>query len=319
MPSQLASPRSPADKTVVPAGPAVVTRRITGPVFERLVTRTEGVNAPVIEQSYTRYAGLDRIDIANTVTKTATDEPEGIHFAFPFAFDSPHCRLEIPFTSMRPGIDQLRYSAADFYSIYHWVEMWDRAGGILWASIEAPVVVFGDLWPECWHDDVQIDNGLLLSYVMTNYWFTNYRRQQGGELTFRYRIQAYDGAPDDVRSARFGYAAGAPLVARVLSGGKGQMPATRSWFTVEPDHVILQGIKRATDGSGWIARVLEVGVGDTEAKLSLPPGHNWSASATDPTERDQRPLVVGTQSDHPVVQVAIRRGELATVRLGTGE
>jgi hypothetical protein len=282
-------------------------------VFDRIVTRTTGPNAPVVEQSYTTYGQLDRIDIINRVTKTATTDVEGIYFAFPFGLSPGSCRLDIPFTHMRPGIDQLRYSAADFYSICHWVEFWDHRGGVLWASIEAPVVVFGDLWPECWHDEMQIDSGLLLSYVMNNYWFTNYRRRQGGELTFRYRVQAYGGEPDEIRSARFGLEAGAPLEAHVVRGGN-RLPGTRSWFAVAPDHVALLGVKQADDGRGWIVRLLELGVDDCAAELTVPPG-SWSAALTDSAERGERPLRVLNTGERPTVNVAMRRGRLATLRL----
>ncbi len=314
MPSQLDKPRSPADKTVSVCEPAQLTAHIQGPVFDRIVTRTSAPNAPVIEQSYTTYAELDRVHITNRVEKIATQDAEGIYFAFPFNVPSPQCRLEIPFASMRPGADQLRYSAADFYSVYHWVEFWNKTGGVLWASIEAPVVVFGDLWPECWHDQTRIDNPLLLSYVMTNYWHTNYRRQQGGELTFRYAIRACDGGLDKVGAFRFGCEVGTPLVAQVVRGRGGTMPKTRSWFSVEPDNVMLAALKRAEDGAGWIIRLVELGVGDCTARLTLPPGR-WAAVATDPTERGRRPVPVTQEEDRWVAKVAMYRSRIATLRL----
>jgi len=283
-------------------------------VFDRIVTRTAGPYATSITQSYTTYPGLDRIDITNRVEKVATTDVEAVYFAFPFDLQSPQCRLDIPFTAMRPGVEQLRYSAADFYSIYHWVEFWDATGGVLWSAIEAPVVVFGDLWPDCWHDETRIDNGLLLSYVMSSYWHTNYRREQGGELTFRYAIRAYEGRPDVVRSQRFGYEVGTPLIAQVVRGQGGHLPAVRSWFSVEPGHVMLTALKRAEDGSGWVVRLLELGQCDGTARLTLPAGQ-WTAAATDPAERRRRSLSVMQREGRAAVEVAMRKGELVTLRL----
>ena len=304
----------PEDKTVHVSEPAELVEHVRTPVFERITTRTTGPVAPTIEQSYTAYPDLDWIDVVNRVKKTSTLEVEGVYFAFPFAMKSPDCRLEIPFSSMRPGKDQLRYSATDCYSLYHWLELSDRDHGLLWASIEAPNVVFNDLWPECWTDEVNIDTGLILSYVMNNYWGTNYRFEQGGDLVFRYRIQSYAGQPRRVRSFRFGHEAATPLSAQVVSVAEGSLPKTRSWFRVEPDHVILQGFKRAEDGRGWIARLVELGDADTTARLRLPKGE-WKACLADPAERDEKPLSITATANGPTMTVPMRRGEIVTLRM----
>lgn len=316
-PAQLESPRSPDFKKIELSKPAKVIDRVDGPVFQRIVTETSGPMAPSIKQSYTVYRGLDRLDISNIVEKTATETPEGIYFAFPFGFESPQCRLDIPFAIMCPGLEQLKYTATDFYSIYHFVEFAGDQGGVLWSAVEAPVVVFGDRWPECWTDDLSIDNGMLFSYAMTNYWFTNYRRQQGGTLRFRYAVQAYNGRPSKVRSYRFGQDSTNRMPAQVVRGDGGQMDPLRSWYKIKPENVAIIGMKRAENGQGWIVRLLELGVSDCVARLTWPKGETFWPLATDPTERNHRALAsVVDEAGKPVaVRVALRKGELANIRL----
>lgn len=316
MPATLKEPRSPANKQIEASAPAQLVQRIRGPVFDRLITRTSGPNAPSIEQIYTSYVALDRVDILNRVEKTATEDSEGVYFAFPFDVPSPACRLEIPFTSMKPGVDQLKYSAVDFYSVYRWVEFSSPPGGVLWATMEAPVVTLSELRPECWHDDMVLGRPHLFSYVMNNFWFTNYRPWQGGLLTFRYAIQATDGRPDRTRAYRFGHEVCQPLHAQVLRGQGGSMPPTRTWFSVEPDHVAVTALKNAADGRGLIIRLLELGVADAAARVVLPPG-DWAAQETDPTERDWREVRIQVSGGKPVLPVALRKNQLATIRLRT--
>ena len=65
-------------------------------------------------------------------------------------------------------------------------------------------------------------NGHLYSYVMNNYWHTNYLAGQGGDFTFRFSITSRPKA-DNVASARFGWAVSNPLMA-VVGQGEPQGP-----------------------------------------------------------------------------------------------
>lgn len=311
----------PKDKNVTVAAPARLVAHEITPVFERIVTQTSGRQAPIIEQSYTVYPNLDWIDITNSVHKTATRDTEEVYFAFPLAVDSPQCRIEIPFGCMRPGKQQLQYSATDFYSIYHWVEMWNSQGGILWASLEAPLVVFEDLWPECWTDQVTIDTGTFFSYVMNSCWGTNYRFEQGGHITFRYRLRDYQGKPNRVRAFRFGHEACVPLIAQMVQSQEKvqsqqkqnkKTPSRKSWFKLEPPHVMITSMKRADSGPRLIARLLELGVGDTTALLALPAG-NWKATRVDMVERNQGSLKILKRSGRQIVEIPLSKAEIATI------
>ena len=92
------------------------------------------------------------------------------------------------------------------------------------------------------------------------------------------------------------------------------MPQVKSWLAVTPDHVMLTSLKRAEDQTGWIVRLYEIGESDCLARLALPTGQ-WSAVMTDPTERNQRSLPIVDKTAIPSVQVAMRKGQIATLRL----
>ena len=65
-------------------------------------------------------------------------------------------------------------------------------------------------------------------------------------------------------------------------------------------------------GDGLVVRLLELGVGDCAAHLTLPAG-DWTAWAADPSERAVRSLAVNDGA----VDVAMRRSGMVTLRLGS--
>lgn len=51
---------------------------------------------------------------------------------------------------------------------------------IAWASPDAPLFTLTDINRGLWLKHLDIRNGYLFSYVMNNYWFTNYRAEHSG-------------------------------------------------------------------------------------------------------------------------------------------
>ncbi|MBP1448747.1 MAG: hypothetical protein JZD41_01850, partial [Thermoproteus sp.] len=55
-------------------------------------------------------------------------------------------------------------------------------------SADAPLFTIGDIFRGEWSGGLKPRGGLVFSYVMNNYWHTNYKAAQGGEFFFEYRI-----------------------------------------------------------------------------------------------------------------------------------
>ena len=137
-------------------------------------------------------------------------------------------------------------------------------------------------------------------------------------MTFRFALQATGGRPDYVRSYRFGQDSTNRMLAQVIRGSdNGELAPHRSWFGLQPEHVAVVGMKRAENRRGWIVRLLELGVSDCVATLTWQEGESFQPLACDSTERNQRILarVMNGSGDAVAVRVAMRKGELATVRL----
>jgi alpha-mannosidase len=243
---------------VVPKTGRIIARR-TGPVFQELVTETSLPTCPHIVQTVRLYEDLKIVDIQNVFTKQECYEPEALYIAFPFDVARPRFHVEIADAVMRPGKDQLAYSCLDYYSIQHWLDMTGDGYGITLAPLDAPLVLCSGLHAGKWSDRLDFDNGNVFSWVMNNYWFTNFRAAQGGEIPFRYRLTSHEGDYDAVAATRFAWQPFYPLEPVWLEAGHGPSPQpTRSLLAVEGDPALVTCIKLAETADAVIVRLIEL-------------------------------------------------------------
>jgi alpha-mannosidase len=201
------------------AAPWKFVGRSEGPVFKEMTHETQLNGCPQITQTVRAYEELALVEIINTVTKDKIVEPEGVYFAFPFDIPSPDLRVQIANAIMRPGLDQLPYTCHDFYSIQHWLSAGCDTHGVIFAPVEAPVVVLSDLNTYKWADKLVFDKAHVYSLIMSNCWMTNFRAYQTGPHTFRYRLTSRPGRPSALDATHFAWQATQPLIAVWLKPG----------------------------------------------------------------------------------------------------
>ncbi len=244
-------------RTVPQAGKLV--RRTAGPVFQEMVIETSLPSLPSIRQQVRLYAHLPVVDITNTVTKEEVFEPEGLYFAFPFDVPSPDIRVQIADAVMRPGKEQLPTSCQDYYSIQHWADVADRDGGVVLVPVEAPLVLFSGLTAYRWADRIDFNNGHVFSWVMNNYWYTNFRPGQSGTMPLRYRLMSYAGARDPDAITRLAWEPFHPLTPVWLTERpNGRVQPPESLIRLEGDPIIVSCIKTAETEEMIIVRLLEM-------------------------------------------------------------
>ena len=82
--------------------------------------------------------------------------------------------------------------------------------------LDAPLATFGDInrgeWPEQFVDR----RGTIFSYIMNNYWDTNYRAGQGGHFRFHY-ILTSSSSTDVSALSRMGWEEVSPLELNVVT------------------------------------------------------------------------------------------------------
>ncbi len=278
---------------------------------------SSGVNTPRIETEVILFNGQKKIEFINHVHKTEVYTKEGVYFAFPFAMEHPQFRYEIQNGFVDPSRDQLPGAGKEWFSVQHWVTAEQDGVTAALVPVDAPLVTFGDIVRGTWPLDFGQRPGTILSYIMNNYWDTNYAAGQGGDFTFRYVLTSGNNLQPAYLS-RLGWEEMSPLeVDQITSQDKAiNSPrpldsAQGSFLQVNQPDVVLVTWKRAEDGEGTILRFLEVAGKESSVDVQTPLLDLTSAWVSDAMERKQGPLSVSSHS----FRFSVKPFQIVTVRL----
>ncbi|MDD2764849.1 MAG: hypothetical protein PHE83_12840 [Opitutaceae bacterium] len=142
------------------------------------------------------WADLPRVDVSIRLNKQSVWEPENLYVALPFTSGGdaePELWVEKAGALVRPRQDQLPDSLADFYCLQDGLVFLGRGRGLALATPDTPLLQLGDLTHGQRHvmGSPQLPGRPLkpYSWVMTNYWETNFEASLGGFHEFTYRLE----------------------------------------------------------------------------------------------------------------------------------
>jgi alpha-mannosidase len=158
----------------------------------------------------------DGVLMVHTLEKPETDAAEALYVAFPLL--SPHAgfHLHAAGAAFRPGVDQVPGTATDWHSVQDYFAVSDADTTVVVASPDVPLVQCGGINTGLWRETLPSPNGLVMSWVMNNYWFTNFPLRQGGQFTFRYALGAFAGPFDAEQAGALGQAVRHPAWAHAV-------------------------------------------------------------------------------------------------------
>jgi alpha-mannosidase len=254
-----AQPAGPARVIVEEAGPLVATLRVenNAPGARRLVRRVRVV------------AGDNRVFVEVLLDKKAVRDKESAHLAFPFSFAPATIRVDQGEALVTLGDDQLPGSCLDFVGAHSAVDVSGEHAGIGLATLDAPLVEpwtmtderRADGMPRSWRAR-PASNASVYAYLLNNYWHTNYKADQEGELRFRF-VLAPHGPFDPAALHRLGAETDQPLV---LSRAAGTAPAPAPFHL--DGEAVVSAIRPAGDGMTLIVRLYNPTPAPTTAFLS---------------------------------------------------
>ncbi|MBX3427886.1 MAG: hypothetical protein KF688_19560 [Pirellulales bacterium] len=289
---------APAKLSLESPTKARIVENVAGPFGQRIVVETAAKNTPRLRSEYRLYDDLRRVDVVNTLTKTETRDKEAVYFAFPFAAEKPAFSYQIQNGWVRPDLDQLPGACREWFATQNLVQVSDGPATVALACREAPLFTLADVNRGNWPTHLGPTNGRVFSYVMNNYWFTNYRAMQGGEFTFRYSMTSGNSLSRE-RLAEFDAETRTPVLAypylssfsaSVAQTDRPMSPASGSFLSLDDPNLQLVGIKAAEDGDGYVVRLLETGGQSGEATLESPLVQLTSVHLCNGVEVDQRRL-----------------------------
>jgi len=205
--------------------------------------------------------------------------------------------------------------------------------------LDASLVTLGDINRGEWPDKFGKRGGTVFSYIMNNYWDTNYRGAQGGHFQFHYVVTS---APttDAASLSRMGWEEITPLEVDVVTtqdkamapslqtaqnGGQSRTEGKKrgntetaldgkqeSFLDVGDPNVLLETWKAAEDGNGTILRFLDLGGTERTVTVQVPLLTLNQATQTDAVEREQSPLtLIGSHG----FKFTLGHNEIVTVRI----
>jgi alpha-mannosidase len=265
------------------------------------------------------YEKIKRVDIVNTVDKDETRAKEAVYFAFPFAAQKPAFEYQIQNGWVRPNEDQMPGACREWFTPQNVVHVSDGEFSTAFATPDAPLVTLTDINRGKWPTHLEIVNGHIYSYVMNNYWFTNYRAQQGGQFKFRYSITSGKNVSRetlaqfdaDTRTPVFAYPFFSSFSAQIAQADRPMPAASGSFFNCDATNLQFVAFKEAEDNDGWVLRLREIGGKKGEATVVFPRLNLKEAQLCNGVEENKQKLASTATS----LKVPFKPNEFITVRL----
>ncbi|NVM24188.1 MAG: glycoside hydrolase, partial [Desulfobacterales bacterium] len=188
-----------------------------GPLVASLLIESAAPGCHKLTREVRIIAWIDRVDIINIIDKQKIYKQEGVHLAFPFNVPEGVMRMDTPWAVVQPEVDQLPGACKNYFTVQRWVDVSNEDYGVTWATVDAPLVEVGAITSDPrgktvgWIKHIE-PSTTLYSYVMNNYWETNYKAGQEDPTTFRYSIKPHKRF-DSGSAARFGTERSQPLIA----------------------------------------------------------------------------------------------------------
>jgi hypothetical protein len=275
-------------------------------------------NTPEISTEVRLFNRQKKIEFIEDLTKQEVDTKEGVYFAFPFAMDHPQFQYEIQNGVVDPSRDMYPGAGHEWFSVQHWVSVQQNGLSATVMPLDASLVTLGDIDRGQWPIAFGTRPGTVFSYVMNNYWDTNYRAGQGGHFRFRYVIASAP-ATDETQLSRLGWEEMTPLEKdEITSQDKalntpGPLDGRQASFLhVNDPSLVLTAWKPAEDGRGTILRFLDIGGTTRTVSIETPLLPLQQAWRTDSVERDRSQLSLAGPRQF---QFTVHPHEIVTVRL----
>jgi len=230
-----------------------------GPLVASLLIASDAPGCRGLRRELRLYRGLDRVDIINTLDKIEVRDKEGGHIAFPFLVPDGAMRMNIGWGFVRPEEDQLLGSCRDFLCVHCDVDVSNEDFGVIWASPDAPLVEPGAMTDETLNEkntrswrEKTAPGSAFYSYIFNNYWHTNYKAGQGGEISLRYSLRPHGGPFDPAEAKKFSMNAKQPLLAAPADLST---PPPPPLLKISPSSIVVSSLKPSRDGRALIVRL----------------------------------------------------------------
>lgn len=205
------------------------------------------------------YHTTKLIELCYSLVKKSVIEPEGVYISLPFAMDNSKIFVELPGGVMEAGVEQIEGSSNDWNTVQNFAAVRSEQGQIVVGSSEAPLMQFGAINTGRYKAGATPESSNIYSWVMNNYWVTNFNAEQRGEFTWKYYMTSM--ADNSNRAAtRFGWGARVPMPARVLpGGGNAKITAQKPLLNIKGENILVINVKPVETERALMMHIREIG------------------------------------------------------------
>jgi hypothetical protein len=191
--------------------------------------------------------------------KKPVTDPEGVYVSFPFKLDHGRHIVEVAGGTMDPATEQIEGASSDWTGIQNFVSLRSDSGQIVFVSPEIPLVQLGGLNLGNFSRIPHPASNHLFSWVLNNYWTTNFLASEEGELKWSYRITSGRDTSNTTATC-FGMENRIPVLSRVFPASvtPDSLLTFRSLYPASCIGVVLVSARPSPYGKGILLQLKEV-------------------------------------------------------------
>ena len=266
---------------------------IDGPLWQSIVLTgsSSGFADDGVACEIRLFKTAKRIDLVFKGRKLPVTDPEAVYIAFPFSLQGGKLWFEAQGGMVRPGENQIPGTANDWNAVQNFASLRGTDGQIVLTSSEIPLMQFGGINTGRYNPTAKPETQQIFSWVLNNYWTTNFRASQEGEMTWSYSLTS---GPDtsNTFATQFGWGIRVPLISRVLPKARtasSQSPSFSTW-PFGPSSLLLVSARPAKQGIILLLREVE----GKNATLDFVPGtKGWKMEEVDALGESVAPAIRG--------------------------
>jgi hypothetical protein len=140
----------------------------------------------------TAYKKMPKLDVEFRLHKDSVWEPENVYLSLPFAGGETY--IDKAGAILRPRIDQLPGTCVDFYAVQNGVVFTEERQQVIVTCPDTPLIAMGPLeaHPIRLMGEEVYNGDEVYSWVMNNFWETNFKAELGGFYQFHYELALND-------------------------------------------------------------------------------------------------------------------------------
>lgn len=198
---------------------------------------------PGVSVEFRLYNNVKRIEMCYSLTRKPETDPSGIYVSFPVEVENGKLKFDVPGGLVEAGVTQIPRTSTPWNTVQNFVSAQNEDSQVVISTDAIPLFMMGELMNDPYRLVHKHEKTHMFSWIMNNYWTTNFRASQEGELKWNYVLTSLKGN-DCSDATMFGWENRIPLYARVMPASRtaNEAPREKSWLKVEESNMLVTSV-----------------------------------------------------------------------------